>query len=210
MPLTTVPAVIISATTAIRPNVISRTSRRTSGRAGAAGSWQRTYSATVAATSAIDARKCTDTQPGFSLVKTTMPPSTAWTTIAPGWAAASQTRSARRPAARPSRNRQAATLTSTEITKMATVTSRLPNSIHRWISESPVSPPATRLRAVHSGQSGHPSPDWLSRTAAPVSTMAADAATPASAIRRMTAGEGASTRSATRRADQPRNAGRAA
>ena len=92
--------------------------------------------------------------------------------------------------------RQAATKTSTAITKMASVTSRLPNSIHRWTSESPWSPPATRLCAVHCGQSGQPSPDWLSRTAAPVRMMNTDASTPASAYRRMATGEGASTVSA--------------
>jgi len=63
-----------------------------------------------------------------------------------------------------------------------------------------VVPLATMLVAVHLGQSGQPSPDALSRTPAPVTTMAADATTPASASRRIAAGDGASTVSAQRRA----------
>ncbi len=69
---------------------------------------------------------------------------------------------------------------------------RLPNSIHRWISGSPLAPEATRLLAVHVGQSVQPSPDWLRRTAAPVGMMATDATTPASAILRIATGEGLS------------------
>ncbi len=82
---------------------------------------------------------------------------------------------------------------------MATVTSRLPNSTQRWISGSPDAPPATRLREVQSGQVVQPSPDWLRRTAAPVSTMAAEASSPASAIRRITAGDGHSSSPISRR-----------
>jgi len=101
---------------------------------------------------------------------------------------------------RSSRSRQAATHTSTAIAKIATVTSRLPNSIHRWIRLSPVAPAAPMLVDVQAGQSGQPRPDWLSRTAAPVRMIAADASTPASAIRRMEAGEGARIAPAPRRA----------
>jgi hypothetical protein len=56
------------------------------------------------------------------------------------------------------------------------------------------------LVAVHLGQSGQPSPDELSRTPAPVITIPADATTPASAIRRIETGDGASTGSAQRHA----------
>ncbi len=94
----------------------------------------------------------------------------------------------------------------TAITKIATVTSLLPNSIQRWISVSPVAPAAAMLFDVQDGQSGQPRPDWLSRTAAPVAMIPAEASTPARAIRRMAAGEGASRTPAQRRA-RPRTAG---
>ena len=46
---------------------------------------------------------------------------------------------------------------------------------------------------MHSGQSGQPRPDSLSRTAAPVAMIPAVQITPASATPRMAAGEGFST-----------------
>jgi hypothetical protein len=70
---------------------------------------------------------------------------------------------------------------------------------------------AIRLPRVHCGQSGQPSPDLLSRTAAPVTMMPAVEITPASAIRRMDTGLGAQTASAQRRSTAappaPRGAG---
>ena len=198
VPVTTVPAAIMRPSTATAPNANSRTSRGTSSRVGPRPSVQRTYSATAAATRAMESRKCTLTQTGSSLVSTTIPPRAAWARIPAGCAEASQTRSLRRPL--PSgRYRQAAMNTATATTKIATVTSRLPNSIQRWMSGSPVAPLATMLVAVHLGQSGQPSPDSLSRTPAPVMMMAADATTPASASRRIEVGDGASTASAQRR-----------
>src|SRR2546429_6652561 len=59
---------------------------------------------------------------------------------------------------------------------------------------------ATRLLWVHCGQSGQPSPDLLSRTAAPVTMMTVEEITPASAILRMEAGVGSQTAAAQRRA----------
>jgi hypothetical protein len=47
--------------------------------------------------------------------------------------------------------------------------------------------------ALHRGQSGQPSPDALSRTAAPVDMITVSAMTPASASRRIETGVGAST-----------------
>ncbi len=69
---------------------------------------------------------------------------------------------------------------------------------------------ATRLLRVHCGQSGQPSPESLSRTAAPVAMMTAVETTPASAIRRMATGLGAQTASTARRSaaeSVPRGAG---
>jgi hypothetical protein len=62
---------------------------------------------------------------------------------------------------------------------------------------------ATRLLRVHCGQSGQPSPDLLSRTAAPVMMMTALEITPASAILRMETGVGSQTAAAQRRATDP-------
>jgi hypothetical protein len=64
------------------------------------------------------------------LVSTTSPPSRAWATIPAGWAAASQT-SSRRRLLSPLRYCQAATNNPMATTKMATVTSLLPNSTQR-------------------------------------------------------------------------------
>ena len=106
-----------------------------------------TCSATAAARTAIEARKCTATKAGLSLVSTTMPPSTAWARIPAGCTTASQTRSRRlRP---PGRNCHAATNTITAISVMATVTIRLPNSIQVWNMGSPAECAATRLPRVH-------------------------------------------------------------
>jgi hypothetical protein len=56
------------------------------------------------------------------------------------------------------------------------------------------------LVAVHLGQSGQPSPDWDSRTPAPVMMIPAEVSTPASAIRRIEATDGVSTGRAHRKA----------
>src|SRR5262249_30395839 len=99
----------------------------------------------------------------------------------------------------PGRNRQAAISTATATIVTSTVTSRLPNSIHVWNMGSPRVCAATRLPRVHCGQSGQPSPDLLSRTAAPVTMMPALEITPATAIGRMETGLGAQTASTARR-----------
>jgi hypothetical protein len=59
-----------------------------------------------------------------------------------------------------------------------------------WKIGSPPVRAATRLLEVHSGQSGQPRPDALSRTAAPVIMIPAFATTPASATRRIDVGVG--------------------
>ena len=62
--------------------------------------------------------------------------------------------------------------------------SLLPNSIQVLSSVCPAFLLATTSAALHSGQSGQPSPDALSRTAAPVDMITVSAMTPASASRR--------------------------
>src|SRR5487761_1612521 len=86
--------------------------------------------------------------------------------------------------------------------------SRLPNSTHACTSELSAELDATRLCRVHSGQVGQPSPDWLSRTAAPVAMLPALATTIASVIPRIDAAVGQSTgpaiRPSSRRSADPR------
>ena len=163
-----------------------------------------TCSATAAATTATDTTKCSDTRAGLRSVSTTIPPTTICATTPAGCAAASQTRSGRRRApGPPGRNRQAAISTATATTVTTTVTILLPNSIQVWNMGSPRVGAATRLLRVHCGQSGQPSPDLLSRTAAPVTMMTVEEITPASAIRRMETGVGSQTAAAQRRATDP-------
>ena len=71
--------------------------------------------------------------------------------------------------------------------------SRLPNSIQVFSSVCPAFLLATMSAVLHCGQSGQPSPDALSRTAAPVDMITVSAMTPASASRRIETGVGDST-----------------
>ena len=71
--------------------------------------------------------------------------------------------------------------------------SLLPNSIQVLSSVCPAFLLATMSAVLHCGQSGQPSPDALSRTAAPVDMITVSAMTPASASRRIETGVGAST-----------------
>src|SRR5262252_4136444 len=204
VPVTTVPAASITAVTATTPQASNRRSGRTSDRAAAVPSVHLTCSATAAATTATDTTKCSDTRAGLRSVSTTIPPTTICATTPAGCTAASQIRSGRRRApGPPGRNRQAAISTATATTVTTTVTILLPNSIQVWNMGSPRVGAATRLLRVHCGQSGQPSPDLLSRTAAPVTMMTVEEITPASAIRRMETGVGSQTAAAQRRATDP-------
>ena len=128
---------------------------------------------------------------GLSLVSTTIPPITACATTPSGWAAASHTRSRRRfPSGL---NRQAAMKIRPAMMTSGKFSSRLLNSIQVLTSVCPAFLLATMSAALHCGQSGQPSPDALSRTAAPVDMIAVSAITPASASRRIEAHVGDST-----------------
>ena len=127
MPVTTVPAASISATTGTRATDSTRRSARTSLVAGPSPSAQRDQSVTASARIVLDSRKWSETAAGLRLVSTTIPPSTAWATTPSGWAAASQTMARRRVPA--GRNRQAVTMTSTATTMTAKVSIRLVNSM---------------------------------------------------------------------------------
>ena len=91
------------------------------------------------------------------------------------------------------RKRQAAMKTMTVMTTSGMLSSLLPNSIQVLSSVCPAFLLATMSAALHLGQSGQPSPDELSLTAAPVDMMTVSAMTPASAICRIDRGVGDST-----------------
>ena len=127
----------------------------------------------------------------MSFVSTTIPPITACATTPSGWVAASHTTSRRRfPSGR---NRQAAMKIRPAMMTSGKFSSRLPNSIQVLTSVCPAFLLATMSAALHRGQSGQPSPDALSRTAAPVDIIAVSAIMPASASRRIEVGVGDST-----------------
>src|SRR6185437_12605013 len=195
VPVTTVPAVSIRQVTATSAADITRRSRRTGVASGipdaSASAAHRMCSATAAATTAAETRKCTETVAGLSLVSTTIPPITACATTPSGWAAPSHTRSRRRWPS--SRNRQAAMKISAAMITSGKFSSLLPNSIQVLSRVCPAFLLATTSAALHCGQSGQPSPDALSRTAAPVDMITVSAMTPASASRRIETGVGAST-----------------
>ena len=90
--------------------------------------------------------------------------------------AESHTRSLRRGA----RASEPSTATITTI-ETAPVKSRLMYSIQPWPSEAPC---GTRWPGEQFGQSEHPSPDWVSRTAPPVTMMAARSRTATKVILR--------------------------
>jgi hypothetical protein len=133
---------------------------------------------------------------GFSFVSTTMPPTTACRITPPGSVADSQTRSRRR--CPPTRYRHAAMNTRPAIATSGKLSSRLPNSIDVFSRVCPGERAATRLALVHCGQSGQPSPEELSRTAAPVAMMTVLAITPASVRARIDDSVGDSTGAASR------------
>ena len=133
------------------------------------------------ATSTIETRKCSITRRGDRSNSTTRPPSTIWASTPPTNPSDSQVRSRRR-GTRASDPRTA-TITATDTTPVIV---RLTNSIIAGASviSDGVSRPSSQL-----GQSVHPRPDPVSRTAAPVTTITANARSANSVIRRYAAGE---------------------
>ncbi len=105
-----------------------------------------------------------------------------------------------RPSRPAGRSRHAATKTATATAITTNVSSLLPNSIQVLTIVWPGVRAATMLLVVHSGQSGQPSPDWLSLTAAPVTMIPEFATTLASARPRMDCGLGRQTRAISRAA----------
>ena len=108
---------------------------------------------------------CPIVKRGSSSVLTSRPPSTTWASTPATRPSDSRVRSDRR-------GRRLAEPSTAAITASATtpVNSRFPNSIRAWYSRS-----ATNRSSEQVGQSSHPRPDPVRRTAAPVTTMVASA-----------------------------------
>ena len=109
--------------------------------------------------------KCAITNPGARWLRTVNPPSTAWATTPSGSSTASQARSRRN-----GRRVKASTAATTVITPTTPETARLPNSISACVLSGGSGVPP------HFGQFAQPSPESVSRTAAPVSTIRVSAA----------------------------------
>ena len=98
---------------------------------------------------------------GLRPVRTVRPPSAACTTM-PRKSSSAGLRRSRRPA------RQAVTRAAATAAESTKVSIRLPNSITPW---APISRVTTRLWSVQRGNVGQPSPEAVSRTAPPVTTI---------------------------------------
>ena len=139
------------------------TSRATIEQRGPSGSVARRCSTTAFAISTIESRKCAITMGGERSTSTVMPPSTIWAATPATSPQESHTRSA----CRGTRHSEPSTARITAAdTKPVMV--RFVNSIIACFSNG-----ATRRPSTQFGQSGHPSPDPVSRTAAPLTTIAA-------------------------------------
>jgi hypothetical protein len=167
-----------------------RTGPGTSRRGGPAPSDAAATSCTASQTRIIDTSRCTLTLHHTNPSNTTPPPITAWAITPSGCTRARRVSRARRGRVASAASRQApATRTTTP------VSSRFPNSIH-WVSGSTSGcGTGTRLPGKHSGHSGQPSPEPVTRTTEPVTAIPAWATTAATASARITDGETAGMRS---------------
>ena len=175
LPVTTVPS---TSTTAVTPTT-ARTSQvssrpRRSRRGPSAGRAARQASVTVTAMIPMETRKCAATVHGFSPVSTVIPPTTPW---------AGMPRKATMASVRSDRRRCSSTAISVaSATRPTTYASiRLPNSISPCSAYAAV---GVNESSVHRGQVGQPSPESVSRTVPPVTTIAVLATTDATASRR--------------------------
>ena len=129
---------------------------------GPSGRAARQASATVTAMIAIESRKWAATVHGLSPVSTVTPPSTAWAGM-PRKAATASGTSDRRPC------RSTATRVASATSPTTKVSIRLPNSIAPCSAYSAV---GVYDSSVQLGQVGQPSPEPVSRTTPPVTTIA--------------------------------------
>ena len=130
------------------------------------------------ATSTIDSRKCAATVHGLSPVSTVTPPSSAWAGMPSRLSTASRRRSRRTEA-------KTATTVATATTTSAKVSMPVAELDQPVAGESAV---GRMLPSVHCGQVGQPSPEPVSRTAPPVTTITPLATTLARAMRETTDG----------------------
>jgi hypothetical protein len=179
LPVTTVPS---TSTTAVTPTSTRISVTRlglTITRAGPGGWYARVAIVMVIARITMDSRKCAATVHGFSPVSTVMPPSTACAGMPTNAATANGVRSRR------SERSTASSVASTTAVS-TTVSIRLVNSIAPCCAYSEV---GTSESDVQLGQVGQPSPEPVSRTTPPVTTMPALATTDATASRRTSTSE---------------------
>lgn len=167
---------------AISSRVSWRTGPATSSRGSPSPSRARHQVSTATVSSAEDSRKCELTMYGLSPVSTVMPPTTALPMTIQNWAQPSRVRERRTGVLA-----RAAMITSPMTAHRTYVSMRLPNSMAPWM---PMSEVGVRLPEVHLGQVSQPSPDWVSRTAPPVTTMTTAITTVASAARSTKRAEG--------------------
>ena len=167
-PVTSVPSSSTTTVSSASARAVQTSSGRTAGAVGPSGSPTRHSRYVDAQTSPIETRKCAATVAGFRWVRTVMPPSTAWTTTPTSGSAATATsrrgRCRRRTSSRTTTSAASATIPTTDVSV------RLPNSMYLWMPcgwcTTGVYEPGT-----HSGQVGQPSPEPVSRTSPPVTTM---------------------------------------
>ncbi len=155
-----VPAKIVSAPSGISPRT-DHTPTRSFDVGRDPGSYVARHASANAATRISSERlKCAITNPGARWFRTVKPPSTACATTPSGSSSARIARSRRY-----GRRVNASTAATTVISPTIPDTARLPNSISAWeLSGGSGVPP-------HFGQFSQPSPESVSRTAAPVITI---------------------------------------
>ncbi|SCD61844.1 hypothetical protein GA0115246_1038510 [Streptomyces sp. SolWspMP-sol7th] len=163
VPVTRVPTAMRSAVTTTRTHARRTTLGPASGRGAASPSRLRCHMSAATAMSAEESRKCAATVYGLRPTSTTMPPSTALPMTSQNCVQPSRVSERRRGFAA-----RAAMIAQPTAAHSTYVSIRLPNSMTPW---NPISRVVVSEVSVHCGQVGQPSPDPVSRTAPPVTTM---------------------------------------
>ncbi len=162
-PVTMVPTTISATVTAVNATASRPARGGASGRGSSSPSRARSQVTAATVISAVASRKCAATVYGLSSISTVTPPSRPLATTSQNCAQAARDRPRRRGLAeRTARIAQPTAAHSTYVSR------RLPNSMAPW---RPISGVATRLSPLHLGQVSHPSPEPVSRTTPPVTTM---------------------------------------
>src|SRR3954454_8659468 len=170
-------------------------------RRASSGSRERTTNTTAVATSAMERMKWSWTANGLRLVQTTIAPTTPWAGIPATSAIDSHTRSRRR-----GRRTQAPSAARTTASPTTNVNNRLICSIAECCDET-----STSSLLLQFGQSLHPRPEPVNRTAAPVTTITPTSTRAATQILWNSSGVNPSERTrlvSSRRRDTPPDYGR--